>query len=108
MIAVAVYRLGLTEEQFWRLTPAKFTAMLNVCNKVEEFNHNKADYRAGLICATLANVNRGKKGKTFKASDFFPKTESKDEDYGQTPEQTYLKVRLFNARIKQRGSRSSD
>jgi hypothetical protein len=34
------------------------------------FGDMKQDYRAGQICSTLANVNRGKNSKTYKPEDF--------------------------------------
>lgn len=34
------------------------------------FGDMKQDFRIGQVCSTIANVNRGKKTKPFKADDF--------------------------------------
>lgn len=100
--SVAVYQLGLTEAQFWKLTPAKFVALCDVWHELEEIRQKQDDFRAGVICATIANVNRGKKGKVFKASDFFQYEDREEEDTGQSSTDTLLKVRLYNARVKRK------
>lgn len=38
---------------------------------LEPFGDLQADFRAGQIAATIANVNRGMDSETFQASDFF-------------------------------------
>jgi len=44
----------------------------------------KRDARAALICAVIANANRGKKGKRFKPQDFMPgQQREKREDWRQ-------------------------
>lgn len=35
------------------------------------------DFRAGLVVATIANVNRGKNQEPFDPSDFFPRLRQK-------------------------------
>ena len=40
-------------------------------NKVEPLEY-RADLRAGIISAVIANVNRGKGQKSYKPSDFMP------------------------------------
>ena len=39
----------------------------------EPFGEVMADYRAGIVAATVANVNRGSKGKALEPKDFMPK-----------------------------------
>lgn len=39
---------------------------------LEPFGDLRADFRAGQIAATLANVHRSKDTEPFQASDFFP------------------------------------
>jgi len=56
------------------------------------------DYRTGLICAVIANVNRNPKKRhtPFKPSDFMPKREF-EESKVQNPEQMMQKIKLINA-----------
>lgn len=41
--------------------------------EVEPFGEARDDLRMGIICSTIANVNRGKGGRVFKPEDFIPK-----------------------------------
>lgn len=67
--AVGRYDLGLGEEEFWRLSPRQFGALLERHNEEQR----KEDWRAGMIAATIANALRGKKGKAYQAEDFMPR-----------------------------------
>ena len=40
--------------------------------RMEPFGEERADLRAGIIASTIANVNRGKKGRLSKPTDFMP------------------------------------
>ena len=53
------------------------------------------DYRTGLLCSVIANVNRDRKKKSqpFTPSDFMPRKASG----GQTPEQILATVKMLNA-----------
>lgn len=44
--------------------------------RLEPFGPMAADFRAGEICATVANVQRRKECEPFKASDFMPSLRS--------------------------------
>ena len=70
MWSFAIYNLRLTEEQFWRLSLNEF--MLLVDRHKEQ--QRRDDWRAALICATLANVNSKKK---YQPKDFMPKEKSR-------------------------------
>jgi len=67
--AVAEIELGKSRDEFGRLTPREFQALVDQRDTVEE----RLDFRAALIASTIANVNRTKKGKAWKISDFMPK-----------------------------------
>jgi len=41
-------------------------------DQIEPLGEWRADLRAGIVAATLANVNRGKAQKPFKPEDFMP------------------------------------
>ncbi len=43
--------------------------------ELEPFGEKRADYRAASICATIANVNRGKGQKAYAVEDFVLKFE---------------------------------
>ena len=62
--------LGLTDKQFWHLTLAQFNALAKRYLGAEE----RQDWRAGQICAVIANVNRDPKKRTqaYEAKDFMP------------------------------------
>lgn len=62
-------------------------------NKVEPLEY-RADLRAGIICSVIANVNRGKKQKAFKPTDFMPETAKKKP---QTWEEQLSMVEILNA-----------
>lgn len=48
---------GITTERFWRLTPAEIGIEIEAREKHEEM----LDFRAGLICAVIANCVPGRK-----------------------------------------------
>ena len=50
------------------MTPVKFAALSDRFSEAQD----RQDFRMGNIMALVANVNRGKKGKTYKAQDFMP------------------------------------
>ena len=65
---------------------------------LEPFGEERADLRAGIVAATLANVHRGEKQKAFKPSDFMPKfgDAATPEHRQPTPEQLAQKVIAIN------------
>lgn len=68
MWASAVYDLGLTTQQFWKLTPRKFQAL---CERWENGEKRQRD-RAALIGFYLYNAMGAKKagGQAFSPADF--------------------------------------
>jgi len=75
LYALGVYTLRLPVKDFWHLTLAQFDAL------IKRYNHDqeREDYRAGLICAVIANAHRDpkKRRKAFKPKDFMPKKQNK-------------------------------
>lgn len=64
--------LGLTEVEFWRMTPRYYRALLSRQRDYRERAQQQADMRAGVLAAVMANTFGGKKrGGAFKPSDFF-------------------------------------
>lgn len=52
---------------------------------MEPFGDRKADYRAGMVAATIANVNRAPNREPFKPDDFFPERQNETEDDDDEP-----------------------
>ncbi|AQU06109.1 hypothetical protein B1772_04745 [Dehalococcoides mccartyi] len=90
MWATARYDLHLTEDQFWRLTLKEYAALL----KHHRINMEWQDYRAGLICSVLANINRDPKKHTkpYTPADFMPQKNPTK----MTPEQMLAQIKLLN------------
>lgn len=45
--------------------------------EIEPFGEERADLRAGIVASTIANVNRGKNKRAYKAQAFMPRFERK-------------------------------
>ncbi len=73
-----MYDFGLSDEQFWKLTPAKFSAL----SGRHEHANRQSDLRAGFIGSVIANVNRdeAKKPDPYTAEDFFPDPYEADDE----------------------------
>jgi len=69
---------------------------------IEPFGEHAAYWRAGLIAATIANVNRGKRQRALKPEDFMP-PEPKPKREAQTPEEMALVLRRAYMAAKRRG-----
>jgi len=85
------YDLNLAEVDFWELTLKELDAL----NERHKEAHNWLNYRAGLICAVLANTARDPKKKLtpFVPDDFMPKEKHRH----QTAEQLFAMVQMLNA-----------
>ena len=71
-----MYDFGLSDEQFWELTPPQFSALsarFDQQNKI-------LDYRAAIIASTIANTSRSKDDPPFTPKQFMP-------DYGDEEEE---------------------
>ncbi len=80
--------LGLSvRETQQRISSREFTEWV-AFYELEPWGYEVDNYRAGLICATVANAMRGKRGKRFSAADFMPK-----ETRPQTIEDQYAIMR---------------
>lgn len=69
---------------------------------VEPFGEHAAYWRAGVIAATIANVNRGKRQRAYKPEDFMP-PEPKLKREPQTPEEMALVLRRAHKAARKRG-----
>jgi|GEM_PF-882201 len=60
----------------------------------------RVDVVAGIVSSTIANVNRGKKGRRFKPDDFTPSWGGRNRRRRpQTPEEQLAVVRGINAAL---------
>lgn len=64
--AIGRYDLGLSDEEFWRLTPAQFAAL---CDRMEA-EREHAEYCAALVASTVANCNRAEGVEPFEPGLF--------------------------------------
>lgn len=81
--STAIYDFGLTDEQFWDLSPGQFYAL----GKRHKVSAQQDDYRFGVIASILATVNS--KNKKYNPEDFFPllkevTTKNKRQHQGMT------------------------
>jgi len=65
--------------------------------RLEPFGEERGDLRAGVVAATVANVNRDPKvrGEPYSPRDFMPLVEEETE--APEPEEVYLKIRAWAA-----------
>ena len=86
-----------------RLTPAKLSAL----SERHQLSNFYSDRRAGIISATIANVNRGKGKKAYKPEDFMPKYNLIEDNTAMTPQQMErafeMMATVHNERLKQLG-----
>jgi hypothetical protein len=76
------------------MTLAQLDSLIKRHNDREEW----LDYRTGLVCAIIANVNRDskKKPEPFTPQDFMPQREQKPERE-LSPDDLLLQMRIMNA-----------
>ena len=80
---LAVVDLGISSDEFWRLTPREFFALINR----KEQRDRLENYRAGLGAAAVFNVNRSKRtSKVWSPFDFFGESQ---RDGAQDPQEVY-------------------
>lgn len=69
---------------------------------IEPFGEHAAYWRAGVVAATIANVNRGKRSRPYKPEDFMP-PEPKPKREAQTPDEMAAVLRRTYRAAKKRG-----
>ena len=77
MVAFGRYDLGLSEEEFWHLTPRELMALQERHEEAQEWQ----DYRAGVVAAAIVNMLKTKGGKTYKPQDFMPTRKQKKQTW---------------------------
>lgn len=68
--AFARQKIGLSDAEFWRLTPREFKALADGWDE----DQSAEDRRAATVCMVIANCNRdpAKKPDPFTVDDFMP------------------------------------
>lgn len=76
--------------------PARLFTEWMIFYNLEPFGEQRADLRAAIVAATIANANRGKNQRAYKVEDFMPRI---DADDAREPDNDALlaKVRNLNA-----------
>lgn len=69
--------IGIPDEVFWTLAPPEIYAAIEAYNERER----RADMRAGLVAATLVNVNRSSSSQALVRPEDFFKQRDRPEDY---------------------------
>ena len=71
-----------------RMTHAEFIRWI-AYSRMEPWGYDMDNWRAGLIASTMANVNRGRKGKSYKPSDFMPQRQKTQREVQQDVRQIF-------------------
>lgn len=53
-------------------------------SRLEPWGEERDDLRMGIIASTIANANRGRNQKPYRATDFIPSFEQETEDEAQS------------------------
>lgn len=93
MWAFGRFELRLSENAFWRLTFAQLDKLAEHYLNAEDMKN----FRAGQICATIANVYRGKGKRAYKPSDFIGRPQKRKK---QTADEMLSTVKGVNAMLQ--------
>ena len=89
------FDLGLSEEELWNLTLPEFNALVERKREQDE----RADLRAGIVAAVIANVFRGKGTRAYQPYDFMP-TLRRHEPKRQTWQQQLAVAMVITELVK--------
>lgn len=93
--AFARYDLGLSEEEFWELSLEQLMALRNRYLQ----NMKMQNWFTAQICSVIANANRKKGSRPFKAKDFMLDYPELKVQNGQSEEYLLNKVRIIHNKI---------
>ena len=85
----SIFDFGISEDHFWRLTPAKFFYL----SRRAEAKVEQDDFRMAYILATICNANRSRKQRALKPADFLPKKGRTKKRVAQSPNQLHAKFK---------------
>ncbi len=86
---------GWSREEFRRSNPRVLFRVLDRLREAEIARDKCSDFRAGQVAAVIANVNRGKHGRTYEPTDFFPSIAGPKQE--MTDEQLWDMAVIMNA-----------
>lgn len=81
---------------FWRSTPHEVSLLLREIGERRREEHRAAQYRAGIVAATIANVHKKRGARASQPHDFLP-----EEPKALAPEQMRA---LFDAWAQNRNA----
>lgn len=99
--------LGIPVRQLQALVSSDDFALYQAMYRIEPWGEERADLRNGILCATLANINRGKNTPPYKPVDFMPYADrgSQTTVNGMAPDAMFGVLKLFTvAHQAQHGS----
>jgi hypothetical protein len=73
-------------------------------DRINPFGERRADLRAGVVAAVVANANRGKRRKAFRPEDFMPTFEDQSTE-AKTSDELLHKVEMLNAAFRGKDKR---
>ena len=104
MLAFATVECGISEEQFWRLTPAKLSAI--VAAKREQIK--REDYRTGVLTMVVRGALGAKNAHPF---DFFPQHKDTSTGPGRgitSPDEVRKNFRAYIEAVNQHGKETKE
>lgn len=88
--------MGVTVEYLLKNISSRELTEWMVYYTIEPFGEERADLRAGIISSTVANVNRGKGGRTYKPQEFMPKFDKPKQTWQEQLKVVELLNKTFN------------
>jgi len=100
--SIGRFDLRLTDEQFWRLTPKEYAALIERWRQNQDLEFQ----RMGTIAALIQNAYRGK-GKALTPADFNPFTAKKISRRKKTSPELLKTIETINRLMGGSDSRGS-
>ncbi len=72
--------MGRTVEELLGVISSRELTEWIAFDQVEPFGDRRGDLQAGVVAATVANVNRAKGARAYNVTDFVPEYGRKDEE----------------------------
>ena len=92
----------LSPDELWHLTPAELKAKVDAKLKIRKFDQEFQDMQNGVLCALIANVNRGADTDPFRPADFMITKQETEKEVDMTPEQIATKLKMIAASYRRK------
>lgn len=89
--------LGLSDREFWDLTPREFGAKLDRRRQLDEIETENGDLRTGIVASVVFNMLRSEKEPARAPKDFMPDRGPAKTKEPQTGEHMLAVARILNA-----------